>query len=1356
MPAFRLFAIWALIFGGPGFSLLAAGATHVPLASLRQTFLGRASVEPVVFHGTITFLDPARDLMVLQDGEDVVALHSDLVLTGLEPGMRVALEGMLGPLIAAAPHYPYQPDGLAVQPRFEAPTNWSECFLSRLRGIVHPPASGSYTFWIASDDSSELWLSDSEDPAGAKRIAQVGTGRWAEPHQWYRHLSQQSVSIPLEAGRGYYLEALGQDTSGADNLSVAWKGPGLDQAVIEAKYVSLLPGWVVDDSGASGTGVVWDYWTNFYAAELSVLRVADTNVLACRQTRLLESEPGMLPLPRRIEDGQLLDEASNHRLVELEGRVDFVSETQDGWILVLRRGSARITVRLGVLGDLASVLPNDSLVRVSGFFESGHPLDRDTSTGTIWPVTTNGLTWLSNNENWALVKPVAQRALTAANPELCAGQIIRTQGRVVGPETDHLWLVQGKDTIRGYYSSNGLDWVSAGPDLEVGLSNAVLVGFALSSHQTGQLATVELDRLHGFSKRWSGTDIGIPSVPGGLHVGDDQLFLQGSGDDIWHVADQCYFAYQTLRGDFDIHLRLSELRGTDYGAKAVLMVRESLAAASPWAGVVTMPGNRVGIQGRVVSGDSAAGALNVLDPSATWVRLERLRNHFLIRPDSAALQPGQMLDVLGEVAWQGQSVVLERVRTREVPAAPDTVNAVTTREQLSGDPRDVPVSELEAEAKRALRMTRQVILRLQGVLTFNAAVGGEWITFIQDQSGVARIQWRARQLRTAVSVGDWVEVIGTPGLGESGRVFVAHGVRPMGSGEMPDPSYFQNASPRDSTSDGQWTEVEGVGRASPSDATLLLTTRKGDVEVHLEGLSAPSQGRWVNASIRVRGALRKSPAPLLLVPSERYVEYIEAPPTDPFGIRILPVTRLQSLETDPGAARMYKIRGTVTCRRGDTLFVQDQSGGIAVESRSVSDVSVGDEVEVVGFPGVRGNGVLLTEALLRPVGRGPLPAPTKLSPESVLQGQNNGRLVSAEAVLLAQHPGSELQTLDLQLGQRAFQASLPAGQGALPRMIAGSRLRVTGVARAEGVEAALPGGANGVTPLVGTLELWLRSPQDVLVIERPPWWNWKYTAATCAVIVAVFIGAILWIRTLRRRVEERTLELRKTMNQLQKETRISATLAERDRLAAEIHDSVEQGLSAIMMQMDAAAKLVGQPGEIKRYLLMAKNMASFSRTEVQHAVWDLQSPLLENSDLPTALRRVARDISAGDMPRVILEISGSVFPLPSAIEHHLIRIAQEAMTNSVKHGEPRTIEVSLQYSPEAVVLRLRDDGTGFVPEAISTEGGHFGLQGMRIRAAKLGAEFTLESRPGAGTFIQLIVHPEMAEAPGPSSQAVKD
>ncbi|MBC8153732.1 MAG: T9SS type A sorting domain-containing protein, partial [Bacteroidetes bacterium] len=107
---------------------------------------------------------------------------------------------------------------------FEAPTNVSDNYGARVRGYLCPPQSGGYTFWLASDDDGELFLSDDGDPANKRRIAFIDDG-WATPRQWDKYPSQQSAVVQLVAGRRYYVEALHKDSLGGDNLAVGWRVP---------------------------------------------------------------------------------------------------------------------------------------------------------------------------------------------------------------------------------------------------------------------------------------------------------------------------------------------------------------------------------------------------------------------------------------------------------------------------------------------------------------------------------------------------------------------------------------------------------------------------------------------------------------------------------------------------------------------------------------------------------------------------------------------------------------------------------------------------------------------------------------------------------------------------------------------------------------------------------------------------------------------------------------------------------------------------------------------------------------------------------------------------------------------------
>ncbi len=131
---------------------------------------------------------------------------------------------------------------------FETPSNWADNYGTRVRGYLCPTVSGAYTFWLASDDNSELWLSSDAQPSNRRKIAAVAG--WTTPREWNKYASQQSQSLTLTAGQRYYIEALQKDGRGGDNLAVAWQGPGIARQVIPgsglAAFTSPAEGFVRD------------------------------------------------------------------------------------------------------------------------------------------------------------------------------------------------------------------------------------------------------------------------------------------------------------------------------------------------------------------------------------------------------------------------------------------------------------------------------------------------------------------------------------------------------------------------------------------------------------------------------------------------------------------------------------------------------------------------------------------------------------------------------------------------------------------------------------------------------------------------------------------------------------------------------------------------------------------------------------------------------------------------------------------------------------------------------------------------------------------------------------------------------
>ena len=205
--------------------------------------------------------------------------------------------------------------------------------------------------------------------------------------------------------------------------------------------------------------------------------------------------------------------------------------------------------------------------------------------------------------------------------------------------------------------------------------------------------------------------------------------------------------------------------------------------------------------------------------------------------------------------------------------------------------------------------------------------------------------------------------------------------------------------------------------------------------------------------------------------------------------------------------------------------------------------------------------------------------------------------------------------------------------------------------------------------------------------------------------------------------------------------RFSLVLQERARLAREIHDTLAQGFVGISSQLDAVAMCL--PDETKparKHLDMARRMARHSLTEARRSVMDLRASALEGQDLAAALESGARQWTAGSGVQVDVQAAAPADPLPEEMEQHLLRIAQEAVTNVVKHAGASRIAIQLYAEARKLYLRIKDDGRGFVPDsAFSSLAGHFGVLGMRERAERLGGELRLASHPGEGTEVEVKV-----------------
>jgi signal transduction histidine kinase len=223
-----------------------------------------------------------------------------------------------------------------------------------------------------------------------------------------------------------------------------------------------------------------------------------------------------------------------------------------------------------------------------------------------------------------------------------------------------------------------------------------------------------------------------------------------------------------------------------------------------------------------------------------------------------------------------------------------------------------------------------------------------------------------------------------------------------------------------------------------------------------------------------------------------------------------------------------------------------------------------------------------------------------------------------------------------------------------------------------------------------------------------------------------------------RRLEASLAENAGLQRQLLDQAREAGVLDERQRMAREIHDTLAQGLTGIITQLQAAQQAAADPARWHRHVTAATGLARESLSEARRSVHALRPEPLRESGLGEALAEVARRWSDLNDVEVLVTTTGAVRPLPEAAELALLRTAQEALTNVAKHAGATRVGLTLSYLEGEVALDVRDDGAGFaVPRP--EWGGGFGLVAMRQRVEGLAGTLRIESEPGAGTAVSACI-----------------
>ncbi len=209
-----------------------------------------------------------------------------------------------------------------------------------------------------------------------------------------------------------------------------------------------------------------------------------------------------------------------------------------------------------------------------------------------------------------------------------------------------------------------------------------------------------------------------------------------------------------------------------------------------------------------------------------------------------------------------------------------------------------------------------------------------------------------------------------------------------------------------------------------------------------------------------------------------------------------------------------------------------------------------------------------------------------------------------------------------------------------------------------------------------------------------------------------------------------------------KQAQEASLLEERNRMAQEIHDTLAQALTGIIVHLGTASrKITVDPLAAQEHINVGRDLARSGLTEARRSVEALRPKLLENGDLYSALRRLSSQMFSHSSTHTICEMVGKPYTLPQDVENNVLRIGQEALTNAFKYARATEIRIELVYETRQFILRIKDNGQGFEIDSFSVENG-FGLMGMTERADRIGAKLTIQSQPGRGTEVVVSIDRE--------------
>ena len=528
--------------------------------------------------------------------------------------------------------------------------------------------------------------------------------------------------------------------------------------------------------------------------------------------------------------------------------------------------------------------------------------------------------------------------------------------------------------------------------------------------------------------------------------------------------------------------------------------------------------------------------------------------------------------------------------------------------------------------------------------------------------------------------------------------------------------------------DPDWTLLTVISGNEAVGCCLL-----GDLTSHLQEYLGAEVTVTGQCARHIRGH-RHFMGPVIYLSDRQSIKIRQAPPEDPFAspplYDVLNVTphSIVSLGRRCASGRVLAAWG-----RHQLLIRTEANDLCRVSLTAPADLPpCGEVIDVSGFPNTDLYHLNLYRACWRVSAKALAiteQPPVDVTAEEMLVNTGglkriryrfHGRQIRLQGkVITLPSAGNDDGILSLEDGQFTVPVNISACPGALHDVPLGSTITVTGICIINTLNpsaAELVPGINGFTTVV-------RNADDIQVLSRPSWWTPKRLLLLIGFLAAILSGILVWNLMLHRAAERQGRQLAK-----ESIARAAANLrvGERTRLAVELHDTLVQNMTGVAIAL-----------RTHNYDLAAKTL-DFCRKDLRNCLWDLRNLTLDDEDINAAIRKTLAPHAAGVRLQVRFSVPREKFT--DNTTHAILCILRELTINAVRHGNATAIWVAGSTEGDKLLFSLKDNGCGFDPAAApGMEQGHFGLQGIRDRVEGFEGNMTVESAPGKGTKVTIVL-----------------